>query len=107
MLTDAQIIEWLNSDCEWPDVGQTWREALSNLLQTILIEDEGFSGKRPFGNGGWCYDVAVGLHRLNPKIVTEWGEDDDLDGGTVRIPETVDWKECHKTIRLIIPRLFK
>lgn len=31
------------------------------LLTKLFEEDEGFSGKRPFGNSGWDADLAVPL----------------------------------------------
>ncbi|WP_025157210.1 hypothetical protein [Leifsonia aquatica] len=33
------------------------REYLGKLLWTVLYEDEGFSGKRPFGNSGWTGEL--------------------------------------------------
>jgi hypothetical protein len=33
------------------------REYLRALLLTLWAEGEGFSGKRPFGNSGWCLDL--------------------------------------------------
>ncbi len=36
---------------------QTVREYLRALLCTVWEEGEGFSGKRPFGNSGWEYDL--------------------------------------------------
>lgn len=33
------------------------REWLKRILKQVLIEEESFSGKRPFGNSGWKYDV--------------------------------------------------
>jgi hypothetical protein len=35
----------------------TVREYLIELLAAVWREDEGFSGKRPFGNSGWKYDL--------------------------------------------------
>lgn len=35
----------------------TVRGYLARLLERLWREDEGFSGKRPFGNSGWQYDV--------------------------------------------------
>ncbi len=35
----------------------TIREYLEELLKTLWREGEGFSGKRPFGNSGWQYDM--------------------------------------------------
>lgn len=34
---------------------------LKNLLIELWKEAEGFSGKRPFGNSGWQYDVYASL----------------------------------------------
>lgn len=31
------------------------------LLEILWIEGEGFSGKRPFGNSGWEYDLTIPL----------------------------------------------
>ena len=35
----------------------TVRDYLRTLLMTLWEEEEGFSGKRPFGNSGWKYDL--------------------------------------------------
>lgn len=35
----------------------TVRDYLKELLLTVLIEEESFSGKRPFGNSGWQYEL--------------------------------------------------
>lgn len=34
---------------------------LCKLLQTLWAESDEFSGKRPFGNSGWQYDVYASL----------------------------------------------
>lgn len=39
----------------------TVKEMLQELLTKVWDEEEGFSGKRPFGNSGWKYDVAAAL----------------------------------------------
>jgi len=39
----------------------TIREYLKALLTTLWNEGEGFSGKRPFGNSGWEYDLYKAL----------------------------------------------
>jgi len=39
----------------------TVRDYLKALLTELWIEEEGFSGKRPFGNSGWQYDVYTAL----------------------------------------------
>lgn len=49
----------------------TLREYFCELLHTIWDEGEGFSGKRPFGNSGWQFDVqraiALGLADRDPS----------------------------------------
>jgi hypothetical protein len=39
----------------------TVRDYLKALLLKLWQEDEGFSGKRPFGNSGWKYEVYTAL----------------------------------------------
>jgi hypothetical protein len=41
----------------------TIRDYLRILLETVWEEREGFSGKRPFGNSGWEYDLYEPLVR--------------------------------------------
>lgn len=47
------------------DAGEnlTLRQYLTTLLHTLWVEEESFSGKRPFGNSGWQIDVGYGLVR--------------------------------------------
>ncbi|MDF2695260.1 MAG: hypothetical protein K0S65_3643 [Labilithrix sp.] len=49
-------------------------EYLAELLITLLTEEEGFSGKRPFGNSGWIADLeeAVGLDPEQLHAPTEY-----------------------------------
>jgi hypothetical protein len=54
----------------------TVRDYLKGLLQNLWIEGEGFSGKRPFGNSGWEYDlyqplIAVGFPKDNYREMDE------------------------------------
>jgi hypothetical protein len=39
----------------------TIRDYLVALLSTLWREADGFSGKRPFGDSGWQYDVYIAL----------------------------------------------
>lgn len=39
----------------------TVRDYMKALLLTLLAEGEGFSGKRPFGNSGWDWDMHIPL----------------------------------------------
>ena len=40
---------------------KTIREYLKALLREVWTEQEGFSGKRPFGNSGWDHDLIKPL----------------------------------------------
>lgn len=39
----------------------TVREYLAALLREVWAQEEGFSGKRPFGNSSWKYDIYAAL----------------------------------------------
>ena len=52
----------------------TCREYLCALLKTLWREGEGFSGKRPFGNSGWDYDLIDAL--VSGGCVPEGGDGD-------------------------------
>ena len=54
---------------------KTVREYLKMLLERLWEEGEGFSGKRPFGNSGWEYDLYAALEE---KGVTEQDEQNAL-----------------------------
>lgn len=61
------------------DSGETTvRGYLRALVKTVVAEGEGFSGKRPFGNSGWIYDLYQPL--VTASLVTgELDEDGFLD----------------------------
>jgi len=46
---------------------KTIGDYLITLLATVWEEEEGFSGKRPFGNSGWKFEVYVAL--IKAKVV--------------------------------------
>ena len=46
---------------------KTIGEYLEKLLITLWNEEEGFSGKRPFGNSGWKWEIYTAL--ISAKIV--------------------------------------
>lgn len=61
-MTSDQIENFLDTEFESMDLGKTTpRKYLFELLHTLWIEKEGFSGKRPFGNSGWDSDLALAL----------------------------------------------
>lgn len=63
----------------------TVREWLCSLLTTVWIKQEGFSGKRPWGNSGWHCDVFTALIKagfMEGRIDDEgYLEDWDDDAG--------------------------
>lgn len=58
--------------------GETIRDYLRNLLVTLWDEGECFSGKRPFGNSDWKYDIYIPLvrHGFFEGFVNECGDID-------------------------------
>ena len=47
---------------------------LKQLLLKLLIEGENFSAKRPFGNGGWLWDLNDAIVKKYPKLgITKQG----------------------------------
>lgn len=75
------------------DCPGTLRNYLRHLLLTLWTEGEMFSGKRPFGNSGWQYDVYAAL--LRAGVVS--GELDE-DGCV----NEVDEKAADKLIKDLI-----
>jgi hypothetical protein len=60
-MTPKEIL-FLPMDPARNDAGaSTIGEYLKALLMQVWTEQEGFSGKRPFGNSGWQYDMLVPL----------------------------------------------
>ncbi len=51
------------------------------LLETLWDEGEGFSGKRPFGNSGWEYELYTPLvkHGFVRGTLDEYGYIDTFD----------------------------
>jgi hypothetical protein len=78
-LTGAEI---LATPMEGNDAdASTIREYLVALLATLWDEGEGFSGKRPFGNSGWHWDLYEALVKAErmPGTFDENGYLEDVD----------------------------
>jgi hypothetical protein len=56
----------------------TIRDYLVELLSTVWREEEGFSGKRAFGNSGWQHEVYHGLAKAG-LIEGEFDDEGYLD----------------------------
>ena len=77
----------------------TIREYFKELLETLWVEGEGFSGKRPFGNSGWEYDLYTPLVK-NGFIEGSFDRDGYLDSFNKEDAEKFVLsliKECFKT----------
>lgn len=64
------------------DSGETTiRGYLVALLAGVWVEEEGFSGKRPFGNSAWKYDIydALAKARLIEVTLDDDGHVDQFD----------------------------
>lgn len=59
-VTADEIREFLDLELGTNDSGEpTARAYLLRLLADVWREQEGFDGKRPFGNSSWDYDLKV------------------------------------------------
>jgi hypothetical protein len=58
----ARCVDYAKIPMQKNDIGaKTIGEYFEKLLLTLWDEQEAFSGKRPFGNSGWEYDVYASL----------------------------------------------
>jgi hypothetical protein len=60
------------------------RQYLKELLKTLWKEGEEFSGKRPFGNSGWQYEIYEALAR-NGLVASQL----DKDGFLIKFDKQV------------------
>jgi hypothetical protein len=60
---------------------QTIRDYLKKLLIELWVREEGFSGKRPFGNSGWKHDIyrTLVLNNVVSGSITEYDDCIDID----------------------------
>jgi hypothetical protein len=74
---------------------------LVRLAEQAWVEEEGFSGKRPFGNSGWQHEIYIAL--IKNEAITgeldEYGYIEDYDGQSadrimtdvLRFLRKIDW----------------
>ena len=70
---DIKMIE--DNDADATTVG----DYLVKLLTELWSEGEGFSGKRPFGNSGWEYELYLSLAEAGAITATFYEEGDIKD----------------------------
>lgn len=78
------------------------REYLRELLLTLWREEDGFSGKRPFGNSGWTYYLFVTLAAAGYIKAKKVGYGD----GTFDF-EITDVREAHAFVEGVIRAAFE
>jgi hypothetical protein len=63
------------------DFEGTLRNFFKELSLQVWVEGEGFSGKRPFGNSGWKFDVYAALieAKIVPGKLDEYGHVEECD----------------------------
>ena len=88
----ADILKLKTRDSEW-SIGHY----LQNLLLELLKDPEAFSGKRPFGNSSWEYDLYVPLIKAG-LIAGVLDEDDCI--------EEVDTLAGDKLLQELIKEIF-
>ena len=76
---------------------KTVKDYLKKLLLTLWEGQEGFSGKRPFGNSGWDYDLYAPLIKCGAVYGLF-----DKDGYI----EDIDYDAADKTIIAVINAIF-
>lgn len=64
--------------CNDLDKEVTIKEYFIEILKRFWEEKEGFSGKRPFGNSGWDWDLFIPLIKAG-LIKGELDEDGDIE----------------------------
>lgn len=92
---DLQAV--LATGFESSDLGQTTvREYFKTLLVALWNEEEGFSGKRPFGNSGWQNDLVKPLIRagmiagsIDPEGYAEAKDSGEFNEAVVKLIEAL------------------
>lgn len=92
-MTPKEILN-LKFYCDDHDRTLTIREYFVELLQSLWYEGEGFSGKRPFGNSGWQWDLYKPL--IENKLIK--GKLDSEGESILEVDEEAGWKLINKCI---------
>lgn len=91
-ITDEQILEACDRPFECYDFDQpiTIRVWYKRALIHLIKEQDGFSGKRPFGNSGWISYLGVPFTQAGLIDGDEDGYPDDIDAA-----ETLLFRAIH------------
>ena len=83
--TEKEIVQFLTAPMDENDANaETIGGYLHKLLHTLWSEGTGFSGKRPFGNSSWEYDLygALGKNGFVEMSFDDDGFIEDFDDET-------------------------
>lgn len=102
-ITEADLVEMSFKDVMALELEESVKFAkvttigdyLKALLSELWIREEAFSGKRPFGNSGWKYDIYQTL--LKNRLVTGVYYDAQEDESWIEIHE-VDQEHADRII---------
>lgn len=96
-MTNNEILNLTIDNYDFPE-DMTIKGYLEELLITLWKEGEQFSGKRPFGNGGWEHDLYRPLVNNNviEGSINKYNELNDFD-----------YKKADKLIEELIKEAFK
>lgn len=81
----------------------TVRGFLHGLLSTLWEERDGFSGKRPFGNSGWQWDI---FYPLAEAGFINFGEAYECDGRKEFEPSEQQIQAAHEYVASLIDQVF-
>ena len=76
-MTDAEILELVIKVETFDRI--TVANYFLALLQAVWAQGEGFSGKRPFGNSGWEYNLVSAIGVAGGFPTENEGTDEDPD----------------------------
>lgn len=97
-----KIETFLISRCTIWGENKTWKDWFEDVLLTLLVETESFSGKRPNCNSGWAEKLADALAEIDPLIVDSW---EDEDGN--KIPYGINWTRYKVVCKDVLKKIFK
>lgn len=78
-MTDARAVLAIKLDENDADAA-TIGDYVKKLLLTLWREGESFSGKHPFGNSGWEYDLYPAMYGAGLIGEDQWGDADSAAG---------------------------
>ena len=82
------------------------RKYLKRLLWKLILEEEGFDSKRPFGNSGWVYFGVLQNLAIQGVIASKLSITRSSEGNMEVEVENMDTQEGIKVISTLIDHIF-